>query len=721
MRVSRGVNDRYFDGLIDEVRVWDVALNQTEIQDWMYRTLDASHPNYANIQVYYPMNEGAGPDVFDATANANDAGAIEGEIWVRPRGVELFKELNITMERPNLSFIQGTYNLTVANDTVYDAVPNQANLVTEYEIISQSGTLMSDIISPISSTWMWEATFHSVYDENGVLVSTVPVIADGTITVGTLTYYSRFPMRYEIVSFVTPYGNGLDLGMEGKTWNFDLTDFTPILKGNQRMTMERGGQWNESYDIKFLFIVGTPARDVIDIEQIWRADSKSYTSIMSDDSFEPRDKVFNANASAFKIRSAITGHGQEGEFIARDHYINVNGGPSEFQWQVWKECGDNVIFPQGGTWLYDRAGWCPGKPTDLQEFNITNFVTPGQTHNLDYGIATASGSSSYIVNNQLVSYGAPNFVTDAAIVDIKNPSNYVEYERINSICANPVVVLQNTGSDILTEAVITYWINNDPSPQTYTWTGSLPFLATVDVVLPTPSALWNALSSTNTFHAEVQSVNAGVDEYSFNNHFETGFTISDVVPSHFYVEFKTNNAAFENSYELRDDNGTVMFSKGGMSNNTTYKDTFDLGYGCYQLFINDTGDDGLSWWANNDGTGYARIRQVGGGVVKTFEADFGKSVIYNFTIDYPLAYDELNDIYSVELYPNPATNQFFIEAGSISESNIEIYNGIGQLVTVPMTSSIDQLTFDTSGLSKGIYLVKINYRGELQTKKVVVE
>jgi hypothetical protein len=70
-----------------------------------------------------------------------------------------------------------------------------------------------------------------------------------------------------------------------------------------------------------------------------------------------------------------------------------------------------------------------------------------------------------------------------------------------------------------------------------------------------------------------------------------------------------------------------------MSNNTTYKDTFDLGYGCYQLYIKDSGDDGLAWWANNDGTGYARIREVGGGVVKTFEPDFGKSIIHNFTID----------------------------------------------------------------------------------------
>jgi hypothetical protein len=46
---------------------------------------------------------------------------------------------------------------------------------------------------------------------------------------------------------------------------------------------------------------------------------------------------------------------------------------------------------------------------------------------------------------------------------------------------------------------------------------------------------------------------------------------------------------------------------------------------------------------------------------------------------------------------------------------------MGQLMELSMTSTIDKLTFDTKGLPTGIYLVKIEYRGELQTKKIVVE
>jgi hypothetical protein len=721
LRVSRGTNNRYFDGIIDEVRVWSAALSATEIQNWMYRTVDATHPNYADLEVYYPLNEGTGATISDASANGYNASVIDGELWERPRGVELFKELYLTTERPNITFMQGSYNMTVANDTIYDTIANAGNYVTEYQIISNSGTLLSDVVDPLSNQWLWEATYHYVYDENGVLIQSIPVNPDGSITVGTLDYYSRFPMRYEIMSFVTPYGIQLDLGPTGKTWEFDLTDFTPILKGDKRMTMERGGQWNEDYDIEFWFIVGTPPHDVVDIEQIWRNDSKGYVSIQSDASFEPRDKVLDPAASMFKIRSAITGHGQEGEFIQQQHYIDIDGNANEYQWQVWKECADNAIFPQGGTWIYDRAGWCPGQPTELQEFDITTHVTPGQSHNFDYGVNGGSGTSNYIVNNQLVQYGSPNFTLDAAIVDIMNPSDYVAYERVNGICATPKVMLQNTGSTTLTEIVIEYWVNGDPNHQTYTWTGSLDFLEKEEVALPTPSALWDALSTTNVFHATVKAPNNGTDEYEFNDHFETGFSDPEVVPSYFYIEFKTNNAANESSYQMVDDNGTVLFQRSGMSNNTTYKDTFDLNYGCYQFYVNDSGDDGIDFWANNDGTGFVRIREVGGGVVKTFEGDFGESIIYNFTIDYPLAYEELNDVHAIDVYPNPTSDKFYVEAGSISEADIEIYNAQGQLMDVPMTSTLDQLTFESKDLPTGIYLVKIHYRGRLQTKKLIVD
>ena len=299
----------------------------------------------------------------------------------------------------------------------------------------------------------------------------------------------------------------------------------------------------------------------------------------------------------------------------------------------------------------------------------------------------------------------------------------MEYFRTNGICARPTIELQNTGSTALTEVTIEYWVNGSTSPQSYTWTGNLGFLQKTLVELPTPSTLWDDLTGTGTnqFYARVSNPNGGTDEYEFNNQYVTAFEVPDVVPSNFWIEFRTNAAASESSYELLDDLGNVLLFRNGLTNNTTYRDTFDLGYGCYQLNIYDTGDDGIDFWANNDGTGFARIRQVGGGVVKTFEGDFGSSLQYNFTLDYPLSYEELHDTYAVALYPNPASDQFVLEAGSISEAAIELINQMGQLVDVPMHRTLDEITVDTSKLPSGIYLVKMNYRGKLITKKVTIE
>jgi len=87
LRISRGTNNRYFDGIIDDVRVWDTELTQSEIQAWMYRTLDSAHPQYAHLQTNYKLNEGEGDAISDHSTHNRHAIVLEGEHWQSPHGL----------------------------------------------------------------------------------------------------------------------------------------------------------------------------------------------------------------------------------------------------------------------------------------------------------------------------------------------------------------------------------------------------------------------------------------------------------------------------------------------------------------------------------------------------------------------------------------------------------------------------------------------------------
>ncbi|GEM_PF-50193 len=713
-----------YTGNLDELRIWDTELSQTEIQNWMYSSIDSTHPKYSNLVAYYQLDEGIGTTSADASGNAMTGTFNNQPIWKYDRGIDLNRFFAETMERPIVTFLQGSYNLLVVNDTLLDSIPKTPNTITEYQIIPRLGTGLSDSINIASTNFYWETVPEYIYDvESGVLIDSIPVTAFDTIHIIDLRYYNRYVGRLELMSFVTPYGINLDLGMEGKTWTFDVTDFTPVLRGSKRIVVQYGA-WQEDMNISFLFIVGTPPHDVIDFRQIWRPPSggRSYHSILDDQYFEPRKMYIDPVASYVKLRSVITGHGQEGEFIPRSHYLDIDGGNHEFVWTEWTECAENPIYPQGGTWIYDRAGWCPGMPSDPAEFDATPYVTPGDSITIDYGLYTATGSSNYIVNNQMVTYGNPNFTLDASVVAITAPTNQVEYFRTNSICANPKVLIRNTGATSLTSLTFDYWVNGATSKETYTWNGSLDFLADEEVTLPSPSSLWSTISTTdNYFHVEISNPNGGSDEYSYNNSSSTDFSIPKVIPSNSYFQFKTNSQPLESKYELFDDAGNLIFSRSGMSANTIYKDTFNLGVGCYSLIVSDLDDDGINFWANNDGSGYMYFRQIGGGIVHQLEPDFGGSIIFNFTVDFPLTYEELYPKSDINLYPNPAKDYFVVEGDFIEEAEIHIFNSIGQEVFIIFSVKAGHIEFNTTNAPKGLYFVSIKRGRTTITEKIIIE
>jgi len=717
-------NQLYYFGKMDEISVWDAELSEEEIQDWMYKPIDPRHPKYSNLVAYYKIDEGQGSTTMDASVHAKTA-TINGYMyWVYERGENLNHGFVETNERPNLVFAQGDYNITVTDEIVTDSVANIPNIVKELEIIRRYGTMASDSINVVSVNEFWETTYEVTYNPEGVAIDSTEVVPTGTIEITELDYYNRYPMWFEIMSFVTPYGIWLDFGMDGKTWVVDVSDYAPILKGNKRMTVERGGQWQEDMDIKFAFIVGTPAHDVLDVQQLWRADARDYNSILQDRSFEAREVMLRPDGEQFKIRSVITGHGQEGEFIGRYHNIVVNG--EEFKRRVWTECATNAIYPQGGTWIYDRAGWCPGQPSDLAEYDITGLVIPGQLNDVDYSLDGASGTSNYIVNNQLVTYGGPNFSLDAAIVEVLKPNSAdAKNERFNPACSYPEVVIKNNGSSTLYSLDFEYYETGGEA-QTYSWTGELGFLDTTLVVLPVNDvAFW--LPTSNEFVVKISNPNGGSDEYLPNNTFKTHFEGVDVFPASdiIVIECKTNNYGWQTWYTLYDGDGNVYLEWDGLENNTVYSDPLILSSGCYKLQINDRADDGLYWWnGSTQGTGSMKVKNYNGDVLFTFEPEFGRFAIYEFGIGEITSTTETPEKHYISAYPNPANDELHLSIAGFENTklSIRLLNAMSATVyekEIATSSSVFNTTLNIAQLPSGIYFLQVQSDEFSEMKKII--
>ena len=772
--MSNGDNSNFWSGKLKEFRIFNKELSISTIQNWMHQRLDSNHPDYSNLIAYYPFNEGAGNYANDYSSYLLQAN-FNGNVKWHTNGEEIPTFFNPTSFRPKISFFQGAYIDTIINDTIIissiDSSIAIPNTITLRHIVPNYGTVINDSIGVLylDSILGWESiSYIYTYDENGLNTVTMPANIDSTINISELTYYTRYPMAFQIMSFVTPFGGWLDFGENGKTWHFDVTDFSPILKGEKRITMSGGGQWQEDVDIKFLFIVGTPPRDVLNMQQIWRPQSKGYSTIMADRSFEPRNYRLLSNAQSYKLRTVITGHGQQGEFIPQTHYINVDGGAINDSWQVWTQCADNPIYPQGGTWTYDRAGWCPGQASDLRELDITSVVTPGQSHSFDYGVNSASGSSNYWVSSQLVSYGDINHTLDASVSEILSPTNHPTQIRKNPMCSKPKIIIQNTGSTILTSLKIEYWCNNSTIKEVYQWNGNLNFLEKEEVILPVSSTLWDNISYSgaevqgdvtffennsefNNFHVEISNPNGAIDGYSFNNKISSSFTPPPIYPNIFTFWYTTNSGSdyaipnpvpggfplyipvSQTSWKIKDVHGNALYRGDSLYTNTPYKDTIALNDGCYSLEVIDSGENGLDYWHQPDqGSGMMRFRRTETYIdtittppsyytwIKTFEMDFGKSIHHEFITSSTALNISEETTESILIYPNPTSDNIIIQANLKGAKKIMLQDYLGRTIysnKVLNDKFIEQINL--SKYSNGMYLLKIISDDKEHIRKVI--
>lgn len=78
-----------------------------------------------------------------------------------------------------------------------------------------------------------------------------------------------------------------------------------------------------------------------------------------------------------------------------------------------------------------------------------------------------------------------------------------------------------------------------------------------------------------------------------------------------------------------------------------------------------------------------------------------------------------NEIEGLKIYPNPAKDYITIESKNVKLTSVELYNVLGSKILSQKALTNNRLNI--SGVSKGIYMLKVNAEGASTTKKLVIE
>ncbi|MGB3075623.1 MAG: peptide-N-glycosidase F-related protein, partial [Chitinophagales bacterium] len=625
-----------------------------------------------------------------------------------------------------IKFERGVYEQYLDSVLVVDStIMAPVQLITYTDSVNNPGVATS-------TQNVWPAYYHNyVYNEQGVAIDSSLVNPDSTLSLVYYDWYNKYPQvfRFELARYITPYGINLSLG-DGFTWTFDVSDYRPLLADTVHLN---AGNWQELLDVKFLMIEGTPPRDVLSVQNLWNGGfNYGQPSDPIENHLQPLTINLPSTAVNTRWKSRVTGHGMDtpqncAEFCSKTHYYKVNG-VQQYSKAVWRNnCDLNPVYPQGGTWIYDRANWCPGAEVWTYDWELTPFTTAGTAVTLDHDVQTytnTGGWDYYQIEDQLITYGAPNFTLDVSLEEILSPSTDQMWGRMNPVCTNPIVKIRNTGSTTLTSLTITYGLDG-ATPSVYNWTGELKITEEATITLST----FEWVSNATTFNVSVSKPNGGNDEYALNNSRTSHFIYPVVMPDQFYIELKTNNWSDENKYTLKDESGNILINKTGLDPNIIYRDTVTLDAGCYKFELTDSGEDGLTWWANPaQGNGYVRFRKTtNGSIIKNFNSDFGGQVYQQFTVGLTTGTGEylFTDKTMVDVYPNPTDGHFFIDISLAQrkDGKVEITDLVGQSVYNYefKNSTAEGIEVDLSHLSHGVYFVTLVSGNDHITKKVMVQ
>lgn len=229
----------------------------------------------------------------------------------------------------------------------------------------------------------------------------------------------------EFVRAITPYGGSFGASWEKKFY-IDITEFLPLMQGETEFRIFYCG-WDatderaHAVQLTFSFFetesskYGKPiGRQKVYDSTLPNEGSNGYRawsygvegwSIEDESRLGTRTIEVPAGAKSVLLRVCITGHGQDAyngmgrfpkrsktkatncaEFDYNNYTVYLNGEQAPQTGYIWElNSGDNN-YRQAGTYKYNRGGWGPGKPCNIQHWLIRDIPAAGETLTLNFDL-----------------------------------------------------------------------------------------------------------------------------------------------------------------------------------------------------------------------------------------------------------------------------------------------------------------------------------------------
>lgn len=286
----------------------------------------------------------------------------------------------------------------------------------------------------------------------------------------------------------------------------------------------------------------------------------------------------------------------------------------------------------------------------------------------------------------------------------------------------------NLGSAAITSMDIEYG-KFGGTPNIYSWTGNLMPAEKIDIALPAFAS--TAFIGAENLSSEIISINGAADDISTNNVRYIAGNVGGEAANIMKLELKTDRYGSETRWSIKEKNGTIKYAGGPYadlsSSGTTVQAPVNMVLDpgeCYIFEITDSYGDGICC---GYGAGSYKLIDASG-VLVAQGSSFGAEDTKPFTTTVTSSIEDVVDVASFEVFPNPLSDKFATVAFSTVESDdvvLQVHGLLGELLMekslgeLPSGDYQERIELPTS-INNGVYLISLKADNDVITKKISV-